>query len=159
MGCGTWNSRGIDAALAVRAMLGDVGAFVETPLFTLYRLQLRHGAAGGRRHLRAALFPSLFGEYGWFSGLEAFVRRSRVRDAVHEARHRLCATEEELSRLRRRSDASADSASSIVAQLLIDDHVERAYVSASALGAFDEPDDDRGDVLYTSAYVVTAASW
>ncbi|KAL1500238.1 hypothetical protein AB1Y20_012911 [Prymnesium parvum] len=43
VGMGPWNSRGINLVRALRAMLGDASIFVESPQFTLRRLQLRGG--------------------------------------------------------------------------------------------------------------------
>ena len=58
VGLGMWNSRGINLVSSLRAMLGDATVYVETPQFTLRRLQLLHGV--GTHSFQAAFDERIY---------------------------------------------------------------------------------------------------
>mmetsp|Transcript_25954 Transcript_25954/g.55809 ORF Transcript_25954/g.55809 Transcript_25954/m.55809 type:complete len:1494 (+) Transcript_25954:41-4522(+) len=66
MGTGLWNSR-LSLPRALRAMLGDASAYMETPAFTACRLQLQYGSNQGALHaaMRRELFQTSDKRLDW----------------------------------------------------------------------------------------------
>ncbi|KAL1522862.1 hypothetical protein AB1Y20_017828 [Prymnesium parvum] len=126
VGLGTWNSRGVNFVSALRAMLGDPSIHVESPHFTLRRLQLRYGTHGAR--LDAALDEHIYrssstpdwGGIRQFRSLASHVNASAELERVlYHVRRRSTESAAYLDRLRSICGQS-EAAASALARVLLD---------------------------------------
>ena len=124
-GTGTWNSRSASLATSLRAMLGDPFAFVETPHFTVRRLQLRFNGNIWDPAYQDALKNRIFQSFGTMHGLNGyqdFMNRLNI-DAAEEADALEASASvplrEQLRQVRRLA-VTRDDAAVLLARILMD---------------------------------------
>ena len=171
-GVGLWNSRSANLLTALRAMLGDDAAYVETPHFTVRRLQLRHGkgTSAYRAALADAIYPSR--THGGWGGYRPFIAAAGEIDAHAEAvaaeRNASTASDAAAISALRRAARGSNAAAAHLARALIDriftkgDDGGRAY-RTSMLRALNEYADVAAEqphdslVLWSTVYPWVAA--
>ena len=175
MGVGLWNSRGASLMTAIRAMLGDSTAFVESPDFTLRRLQLQHGKGSSSLELalhRAITPPAaalIARDLDW-GGYSRFMNETvPMVDAKGEALQLEDSSPPELKRhlqhLRERARGGDQAAAALLARVLMD--VQSASRAARKQEVnnlvtnhnleTEEPEDWR--VIWATVYPMIAAMW
>lgn len=150
-GLGTWNSRGMDLVGAVRAMLGDSAAFVESADFTARRLQLRYGS--GTTAYRAAWSSHFFGSTGapnW-GGHDSFTSEWAPAIDAHQELDRLLRLTEakrefDANRILAALAAAAPQSDRAAAQLA------RILLDAAALSTWDDRKNMAEEVIENRDY-------
>ena len=132
MGLATWNSRGASLQIALRALLGDATAHVESVAFTARRLQLRLGA--GVRFdaaLRELVYPSTYSNWGghgrfwttWLKRINATAEALKAEKKVSQSGNANAAAALRRARELARSDEDApraEAAAAALAAVLVD---------------------------------------